>query len=229
MPNNNRDLVAIVEDDPIARASLATVVDSLGMDCQASASAEEFLEQGLNSSPSCIVLDHCLPGMDGLDLLERFAHRTDAPPVIFVTGYATVPLAVKMMQDGAYNVLEKPCRPQELKDSIRMAVSRHHALQARRKQTQEIRDRLDTLSEIEWQVVQGIAQGIPNAQLAEQLNLGLRTIEKRRQQIFRKLRVDNLPAFIQLLYRAEPERLREFSDEGPFRNDEPLSETSGPE
>lgn len=217
MPNN-RDLVAIIEDDPIARASLATVVDSLGMDSQESASAEEFLEQGLQASPSCVVLDHRLPGMDGLDLMERFANRIDAPPVIIVTGYATVPLAVKMMQDGAYNVLEKPCRTQELKDSIRMAVTRHHAMQSRRKQVQEIRDKLDTLTEIEWQVVEGIAQGIPNVHLAEQLNLGLRTIEKRRQQIFRKLNVDNLPAFIQLLYRADPERLREYSDRG-FGND----------
>jgi len=226
MPNNNRDLVAIVEDDPVARASLATVIDSLGMDCQELSSAEEFLAQGLSASPSCVVLDHRLPGMDGLGLMGHFVHRHDAPPVIFVTGYATVPLAVKMMKDGAYNVLEKPCRTQELKDSIRTAVSRHHASQARLKQIQEIRERLHTLTEIEWQVVEGIAQGVPNAQLAEQLNLGLRTIEKRRQQIFRKLQVDNLPAFIQLLYRAEPERLRGLSDDVPSQSDWPYNTNS---
>lgn len=219
LPINPRDIVAIIDDDPAARASLAALIDSLDMDCHASASAEEFLERGIEASPSCVVLDLCLPGLNGLDLLERLAAFGDAPPVIFVTGFATIPLAVKMMRDGAYHVLEKSCRTQELKDSIRMAVARHHLLQKQRQLTRQIKERFDSLSEVEWQVVKGMAEGIPNAQLAEQLSLGLRTIEKRRQQIFRKLDVDNLPAFIQLLYRAEPELIRSFSDNATTNED----------
>jgi two-component system, LuxR family, response regulator FixJ len=212
MTLNNRDLVAVVEDDPLARASLASVVASLGMDCQPYSSAESFLKQDL-STLSCVVLDHRLPGMDGIELLEQFVSRLDAPPVIFITGFATIPLAVKMMRDGAYHVMEKPCRTHELKEAIRTAVARYHELRPERQHIQELRERLDSLSGIEWQVALGIAQGIPNAQLADELNLGLRTIEKRRQHIFRKLGVDNLPAFIKLLYRADPELLRTLSDE----------------
>ena len=223
MPIRSRDIVAVVEDDFAASSSLAALIDSLDMDCRTFASAEEFLERGLDAAPSCIVIDLCLPGMNGLDLMERFVTRSDAPPIIFVTGFATIPLVVKMMRDGAYTVLEKTCRTQELQEAIRTAVSRHHHSQRERQEIREIKERFDSLTEIEWLVVQGIARGTPNAQLAEQLNLGLRTIEKRRQQIFHKLRVDTLPAFIQLLYRADPDLVRSFSADGDHNEEVPKS------
>jgi FixJ family two-component response regulator len=101
--------------------------------------------------------------------------------------------------------LEKPCRNQELRIAIQSAVARHQRLQRQRELSRLSQSRLDSLSEIELAVARGIVQGTPNAQLAEQLELGLRTIEKRRQQIFRKLQVDSLPALISLLFQIAPD------------------------
>ena len=200
-----KETVAVVEDDPVARVGLAALIASIGMECHESASAEEFLECGPNLDPSCIVLDLCLPGMNGQDLLERLVRCENSPPVVVVTGFATIPLVVNIMRGGAYTVLEKSCRTQELRETIQKAVARHHYLLQKRHQTELQKQCFETLSEVERRVAKGIAEGTSNSDLSQLLNLGLRTVEKRRQQVFRKLKVDNLPAFIEVLYRVAPD------------------------
>lgn len=200
-----KDTVAVVDDDPAVRASVAAIINALGMQCQESKSAEEFLAQGREPALSCIVLDLCLPGMNGQELLNRLAARLDAPPVIVISGFASVSGAVRMMRDGAFTVLEKPCRPQELGENIQRAVVQHQTWLQQRLEAEVLKKRFAQLTDVEREIAKGIANGKSNTELSQQLNLGLRTVEKRRQQIFLKLDVDHLPAFIELLYRVAPE------------------------
>ena len=119
-------LVYIVDDDPAARESVAALVQSRGMQTREYASAEEFLSIANEDLCGCLVLDVRMQGLGGLDLQEELRRRDIALPVIMITGYADVPVAVRAMQAGAVSFLTKPCQPESLWETIltgRAAVS----------------------------------------------------------------------------------------------------------
>ena len=104
-------LVYVVDDDPAMVRLLAELVQAIGLTVAAYRSAEEFLEACEPSGPGCLVLDVMVPGMSGLELQKRLAAAGSTLPIIFVTGYADVRMAVEAMEQGAFGFLEKPFRP----------------------------------------------------------------------------------------------------------------------
>src|SRR5690606_19287853 len=135
------------------------------------ASAEEFLKQESLEHLTCLVMGYALPGLKGVELLAEINARSEFLPVIFLTGHATVALAVRLMQSGAFTVLEKSRPTQELKDAIQEAVQVVHAYREKKLRTQIWKAALNSLTWNERQVVQGIAAGVPNALLAQQLKI----------------------------------------------------------
>ena len=111
----------VVDDDPEVRASAAALAVSMSWDCQVYSSAEEFLERFDPSRPGCVVTALRLAGMDGLDLQQHLAKLGKAPPVILISAYGSIPIAVQAMRNGALAVLEKPCDADELASAIRLA------------------------------------------------------------------------------------------------------------
>ena len=213
MTGEHNDVVAVIEDDSTARESLIALVESMGYRCHAMASAEAFLEQGLPLEPSCLVLDLQLPGMSGIDLLERLRALGERAPIIVITGFATIPLAVQMMRCGVFHLLEKPFRQLELKESLVKAVNGYRATRAEWRHQRQLRQRYEALNDAERLVVRGMALGTPNSQLAQELNMGLRTLEKRRQQVLKKLQVDHLPGLIGLLYQIDRQFVLSLRDD----------------
>ena len=119
-------MVFVVDDDISVRESLELLISSAGWQPETFASAQEFLDRPQPTVPCCLVLDVTLPGLNGLELQQQLADRTDMP-IIFITGYGDVPMTVRAMKAGAVEFLTKPFRDDVLLDAIRGAIERSRA------------------------------------------------------------------------------------------------------
>ncbi len=191
-------VVYVVDDDPAARASVAALVQSRGVRTRDFASAEEFLEAVREDDRGCLVVDVRMTGMSGLELQESLTERKIALPVIVITGFADVPMAVRAMRGGAVNFLTKPCKTDELWQNIKQALERHHADRSSREQRDAIEARMATLTEDETAVLLRVMDGLPNKRIARDLDIGLRTVELRRSNVMRKMNAESLAELIQM-------------------------------
>jgi FixJ family two-component response regulator len=125
MPNVT-SIVFVVDDDVSVRESLELLVSTAGWQPETFASAPEFLTRPRATVPCCLVLDVTLPGLNGLELQQQLAERTEMP-IIFITGYGDVPMSVQAMKAGAVEFLTKPFKADVLLEAIRDAIERSRA------------------------------------------------------------------------------------------------------
>jgi RNA polymerase sigma factor (sigma-70 family) len=200
---NDPATVYVVDSDP----AVASLIDGLSADlsacCQAYGSPEEFLAAGCADRPGCLVTEFRLPGMSGIELLDALSRQSPALPVVFLTAYAEVPLVVKVMQNGAVTVIEKPPSWPELWDGIRQAIARDTRNWQLKKQRDQLQRRLDRITPDERQVLDLIMSGKPNKAIAHQLEISVRTVESRRHQIFRKTRASSVAELVRMVLRVD--------------------------
>src|ERR1700681_694106 len=153
-----RPLVFVVDDDVSVRESLELLIVKAGWRAEAFASAEEFLVRPRESVPSCLVLDVGLPHLNGLELQRRIAGRPELP-IIFITGRGDIPMTVQAMRAGAVEVLTKPFGMEALLSAIHGAIERSRALLAQEAGLQYLRDRYESLTARERQVMAPVVRG----------------------------------------------------------------------
>jgi FixJ family two-component response regulator len=195
--------VFVIDDDAAARESVIALVSLKGLQAKGFASAEDFLAQYDPSVGGCLVADVRMTGMSGLDLIEELRNRNSNLPVVVITGYADVPMAVRAMQVGALTFMEKPCQEQELWEGIKQALDLEQVQHARRKQRAEVDERLASLTEDEVIVFRKLLEGLPNKRIAADLDIGLRTVELRRSNIMRKMQANSLPELVRMAILAD--------------------------
>jgi two-component system, LuxR family, response regulator FixJ len=191
--------VFVVDDDEGSRNSVKAIVRSMGVDAETFSSAEEFLEQADPTRPGCLVTDLRMLGLSGIELQEKIAAMGVTIPVILITAHAETPLTVRAVRNGALTVLEKPCRDYELFDAIRDALALDEKLRARNAEVNAFARKLETLTEGEEAVLEMMVQGQANKIIARRLDVSIRTVENRRQQIFEKTESDSLAELIRLI------------------------------
>ncbi len=184
--------VFIIEDEPAVRQAVKGLSESLGLNVKEFETAEEFLSAGIDDSTGCIVADVRLRGMSGVELLETISESGRRRPMVIITGYATTPTVVRAMRNGAVTVLDKPFDPNELCDSIRMAIREDQVGRAKHEQVMDLKERFSLLTDQERIVLKLIVGGYINKQISKHLDVSVRTVESRRQQIFRKTGAKNL-------------------------------------
>ncbi len=197
--------VFVVDDDPAARDSVATLVKSKGIDVETFESAEQFLEADIAQRRGCLVVDVRMTGMTGLELLESLRERGVVLPVIVITGFADVPMAVRAMKGGAETFLEKPCQGQEMWASISRALECGEQREQRNAERLGIRSRMASLTDAEMKVLDMVVEGKPNKVIAGGLDLGLRTVELRRAKVMEKLQADSLAELVRKVLVASGE------------------------
>jgi FixJ family two-component response regulator len=203
-----RPHVLIVDDDEEVRTALQELLLSVGLDATCFASTEELLDADLPRRPGCLVLDVRMPGSSGLDLQNHLAANDDAPPVIFLTGHADVPMTVKAMKAGAVDFLTKPVRDQALLDAVTAGIETDIA---RRKRAQAVKkhvERLATLTPRERQVFAEVARGRLNKQIAFDLGISEVTVKLHRGSVMRKMQAASVGELIRA-WEALPACLRE--------------------
>jgi len=191
-------VVYVVDDDPAMRSSLRWLIESVGLVVRTCASAQEFLSTYQPHDPGCLVLDVRMPGMSGLDLQNVLAERKIELPILIITGYAEVPLAVRAMKAGAFDFIEKPFSDQTLLDRIRAAVSQDEGARQRRTMRSEVQGRLRLLTAREQDVLGGVVGGKSNKVIAAELGLSTKTVEVHRAHVMEKLKATSLADLIRL-------------------------------
>jgi RNA polymerase sigma factor (sigma-70 family) len=191
-------IVYVVDDDPSVRRSLARLIQSEGFRVETFARAQDFLDQKEGTNPSCLVLDVNLPGRSGLDLQRELSSRGYSMPIVFITGYGTIPMSVQAMKGGAVEFLEKPVNDKVLLKAIHQAVEKDRQMKRQYTELKEIQQRLASLTPREREVLPLVVSGMLNKQVALRLGTTEKTIKVHRARIMEKMRADSLADLVRL-------------------------------
>ena len=192
MPDAN-STVLVIDDDPHLRASVGRLLRSLGLDAQLFASISDFLKSDPPDGPTCLVLDVRLPGQSGLDLQRELATVNRELPIIFITGHGDIPMSVQAMKGGAIEFLTKPFRDQELLEAVQAGLARDRARRESDKELVGLRERFDTLSSREREIMILATAGRLNKQIANDVGITESTVKVHRSNLMRKMQARSLP------------------------------------
>ena len=196
--------VHVVDDDHDMRDSLRWLMGTVGLPVETYASADEFLRRfEADAGPGCLVFDVRMPGASGLDLYETLAARAAALPVIFVTAYADVPMAIRAMKSGAVEFVEKPFNRQALLERVQRAVRQDEERRQRLTERAAIESRFRRLTDKEEEVLELVKRGLPNKTIATRLAITPRAVEMRRASLMKKLGAASLADLLRLAFARE--------------------------
>jgi FixJ family two-component response regulator len=185
--------VFLIDDDARMRAATERLLKSVGLHVESFATPKDFLTRKLPDGPSCLVLDVRLPGMSGLDVQRKLTEAGVQIPVIFITGHGDIPMTVKAMKSGALEFLTKPFRDQDLVDAIHQALQRQRETWQQQHEIQELKERYQTLTVREREVMGLLVSGMLTKQIASRLGTSEVTAQVHRGQVMRKMHA-NSPA-----------------------------------
>jgi len=199
--STDKPTVFIVDDDEPVRDSLRMLMRSVGLNAETFSGAAEFLQAYDGDRPGCLVLDIRMPGMSGMELQEKLNDLHAIIPVIFITGHGDVPMAVKAIQHGAADFIQKPFRDQDLLDRINKAIEQDTSNRAQLLETRDIEERLANLTPREKEVLDLIVDGRPNKVIAADLDVSQRTVEIHRARVMDKMRASSLAHLVRMVMR----------------------------
>jgi two-component system response regulator DctR len=208
-------MVYLVDDEDVVRDALAWLLRTRRLLSESFHSAESFDEmlaqQSLDwpQAPCCLILDVRMPGMSGPELFERLVAKgiTAYMPVIFLTGHGEIPIAVAAIKNGAFDFVEKPFSDNRLVDRVEEALKvSAQALQSKQA-AKALTTALTELTQREVSVMHLIAQGMANKEIAEQLDISVRTVEVHRARVFEKLDVKSAVDLVNVLRDQAPDSI----------------------
>jgi FixJ family two-component response regulator len=191
-------VVFVVDDDISIRESLEILIARAGWRPELFASAQEFLTSPRPSSPSCLILDMSLPDLNGLELQKRIAGERADMPIIFITGHGDIPMSVQAMKAGAVEFLTKPYTPAVLLQAIQSALERSRMCLDKEAHLRGLRDRYQSLSRRERDVMALVVRGRLNKQVGGELGISEITVKQHRGRMMRKMRARSLPELVNI-------------------------------
>ncbi len=197
-----RGKVYVIDDDEAMRDSLDFLLGAADFDVTLFESAQQFLDGLSGADFGCVVSDVRMPGIDGIELLKRLKAGRSPLPVLIMTGHGDVPLAVEAMKLGAVDFLEKPFEDDRLIGMIDVALKQAASGARSEAVTQDIAERIESLSPRERQVMEGLVAGLSNKLIAREYDISPRTIEVYRANVMTKMQAGSLSELVRLAMRA---------------------------
>jgi two-component system response regulator FixJ len=199
---NNQTTVFVVDDDQAMRNSLKWLIESVGMQVETYASADDFIRNYYPGRAGCLLLDVRMPGMSGLELQEQFIHQQIKIPIIIITGHGDVPMAVRAMKAGAVDFIEKPFNDELLLESIRNALTLDQEQRVMQSERAEIAARLAQLTPREHEVMEMVTSGKANKEIAIALGVSAKTVEAHRARVMEKMEATSLAELVKMVIAA---------------------------
>ena len=197
--------VFIIDDDQAVARSLRWLIETVRLKVETFASAQAFLDHYDASKPGCLVLDVRMPGMSGLELQERLAARSGYhPPIIFITGHGDVQMAVRAVQAGAFDFVEKPFNDQDLLDRIQRAIAHDAGQRDKEELRSQLKALFASLTPREREVLDLVVAGMSNKAIANTLGLSAKTVEVHRAKVMEKLHARSLSDLVKLAMQNQP-------------------------
>jgi len=194
--------IFIVDDDPAVLKAQARVVRTEGWAVETFDSAEAFLARPRDAAVGCLVLDVTMPGLDGLELQRRLSIEDNALPIVFVTGHGDIPMSVRAMKGGATDFLSKPVPAKVLIAAIRAAIEQQEATRRAHGDADAIRERLASLTPREREVLEALAAGKLNKQIAGDLGVVEQTVKFHRARIMERMHAKTVAELMHIAARA---------------------------
>jgi FixJ family two-component response regulator len=191
--SDSAQTVYVVDDDAGMLESTQWLLESVGLHVQPYADGRQFLNAVNPEHTGCVVLDIRMPGLGGLNVQEELQKRGSQLPIIFLSGHADVPIVVRAFKSGAFDFIEKPFNEQLLLDSVQQALQEHQKTNSQQRGDQHTDTLVASLTRRERDVFMPLAQGYTSREIAEQLDIGVKTIDLYRARVMKRLGVERVP------------------------------------
>lgn len=192
----------VIDDDPSMRSLMEATLKAEGIEVRSFASAEEFAGFTIPDGVSCILLDLEMPGVSGLEFLEKHFQEKSGCPVIIVTAHGSVPAAVKSLKLGAVDFLEKPFERPVLVKAVTTALAADKVRREAKGASEEVRKRLGTLSPRESELLAAVIEGKSTKMIADELGISARTVDHHRANLMAKMRAANVADLVRMAVEA---------------------------
>jgi FixJ family two-component response regulator len=200
--NERSGIVFVVDDDSSVRKAAARLFRVTGFQVETFVTAQEFLAYSRPDLPSCLVLDVRMPGLSGVELQEQLAAYDTDLPIVFLTGHGDIPMTVKAMKAGAVDFLPKPVSDERLRAVVEDAMTTHALGRERSAELARFRERVESLTARERQVMHLIIAGLLNKQIAKRLRISEATVKVHRGRVMEKTELDSVAELARLSERA---------------------------
>jgi FixJ family two-component response regulator len=190
---SNANTVYVVDDDAGMLESTQWLLESVGLEVRAYSDGRQFLDAVEDQRPGCVILDIRMPGLGGLNVQEELQKRGLEIPIIFVSGHADVPIVVRAFKSGAFDFIEKPFNEQLLLDSVQQALQSPTKPEPPARSDADTEALISTLTRRERDVFLPLAQGYTSKEIAEQLDVSVKTIDLYRARVMKRLGAERLP------------------------------------